>query len=349
MSVPISKICAVALTILVCVASNSATANSAVVVESAESTLQQVEKSAPDISNGEYEAPLDDAPPLVAVGQWQISAALGYGQRSNVLLGEDDFDIYLIPSIKYYGESFFFENGTLGFTLNENANQAWSVVAELNPYVAQFYDSHLDNFFAIDNLNGNSLAEVPTLGTSSDFTEDLSEGPLQPADGPEREYIQQITLNKPDWSVDLGIQHNWFFDNGTSLISQLFTDVSSEHQGHRFEWLFSGSFSTDSSQERRVIGQWHGMWQLGVSIMDDKSSQYYFGIDERHTDIKDIYYQTDWAFNPLASITLFYPLNENMRLVGFAKYQHLDDTIYQSPKVNEHGISTFYFGVAYDF
>ncbi|WP_394493989.1 MipA/OmpV family protein [Shewanella sp. ENK2] len=55
----------------------------------------------------------------VVVGEWDISVAVGYGNKTNPIANYDDIPLYAIPSIAYYGESWFFDNFNFGYTLTE--------------------------------------------------------------------------------------------------------------------------------------------------------------------------------------------------------------------------------------
>lgn len=67
----------------------------------------------------------------IPVGEWDLGLALGYGQKSNPLRHQDDIPLYVIPSIAYYGENWFFDNGNLGLTLAESENYTINLVTAL--------------------------------------------------------------------------------------------------------------------------------------------------------------------------------------------------------------------------
>ncbi len=65
-------------------------------------------------------------------GEWQFALSLGYGQVESIIGNVDDYDLYLLPSISYYGENFFLDNTTIGYTLYENSNLYIDLVGRLN-------------------------------------------------------------------------------------------------------------------------------------------------------------------------------------------------------------------------
>src|SRR3954471_2140080 len=49
------------------------------------------------------------SPECAVVGQWEISASLGVGQRSNPVEGKSDIPLVVVPHISWYGKRFFLE------------------------------------------------------------------------------------------------------------------------------------------------------------------------------------------------------------------------------------------------
>ena len=50
------------------------------------------------------------------IGQWQLSVAFGMGVRSSPIHGGDSVPLYVVPSISYYDEHFYFDDATLGYS-----------------------------------------------------------------------------------------------------------------------------------------------------------------------------------------------------------------------------------------
>ena len=65
----------------------------------------------------------------VVVGDWSLSVSLGYGERSNPIVGGRDIPLVVVPQISYYGKRFFLENLDVGVTLYEDATNTLNLLA----------------------------------------------------------------------------------------------------------------------------------------------------------------------------------------------------------------------------
>ena len=274
---------------------------------------------------------------LMQIGQWQLQLAVGYGKRSALIVGEDDFKFYVAPNITYYGEQFFFDNGTLGYTLHQSENLAVSVVCELNPFVKYFDDTHLNNlFFPVLDSSVSSPTEDSgdELMGSDDDSNDGAENAFQ-------QVAEQLTERK--WSADIGLQLNYFFNEEQQFNIKLMRDVSGLHQG----WRLSSNWSMS-------ISDWlpenlYGQITLGLDWIDDKSADYYFS----HISPEEYYYSYNYqaksAFIPSIAVNLKKPITEQMSVVFYYKYQALGDGIKNSSIVKSNDIITQFIGVNYAF
>jgi len=310
---------------------------------------------------GEEELKGPETAELINVGDWQIGLAFGIGKRTSVVYQQDDIPLYLVPSIKYYDEHVFFDNGTLGYTWHENHKFAFSVITELNPLAAQFYDYHPENVLFDNALSGEAAAPVTDAEDfNGDASDEITGEPTQGQDGqdsegpkqqPVEKSIKDIKLKQPRWSLDAGLQLNWFINQNQSLVAQVFTDVANLHNGQRFELLWSYGLRFDQFEKVKdsELGHWRAQVQLGLSYLNKTTSQYYYGIDQRHLASGEITYNAKAALNPSFSITATRPLSRHLKLLLFYKQQSLDSTISQSPKITDDKLNTYFAGVVYEF
>lgn len=281
---------------------------------------------------------------LVEVGQWQLGLTLGVGHRAAVVTGEDSQSTFVLPSVQYYGERVFFDNGTLGYTLLEQESLVLSLITEFNPMAAWFYRDHPDNWFSQQAFSDSTIDSVQmdlggkvTEGTPVDADNLDPTGPEFSDDVREEVDIPLTQLEKPSWSVDAGAQLNWFFNRKSGLGVQYFFDASLLHKGQRLElnWFY---------RDRLESGyQWQ--FELGTSYLDKAASDYYFGVRRGQHKL----YQAGASFIPYASATLIKNLNANWSLIGHLYYQGLSDEISNSPKINTSTRLTYMLGVRYGF
>ena len=96
---------------------------------STEISLESVNKD-PEVTEQQ-----DSATPTsqqAEAGEWDVSVSLGYGQVESIIKNVEDYNLYLLPNISYYGEDFFVENTTLGYSLYEGQDLYVDLVGLLN-------------------------------------------------------------------------------------------------------------------------------------------------------------------------------------------------------------------------
>lgn len=110
----------------------------------------------------------------IAVGQWQISVALGIGVRRNPLFDADDTPLLVLPEVSYYGERFFLRNLDMGFTLLETPRHQLNVL--MTPSYDQMYFNRWDplNFIFPSGIasasSASNFAAPPTERNYSNFS-----------------------------------------------------------------------------------------------------------------------------------------------------------------------------------
>lgn len=278
----------------------------------------------------------------VDVGSWSVGVNFGLGQRSTFITGQDDVNIFVLPDIHYYGEQLFFDNGTLGYTLAETENHVFSAITELNPYGLYFEQSALGESFNPLFLVDQGAQASSEL--SSDDTRLMTE---PPADGTnvnnafeqERDYLS-YSLPKPDLSLDLGVQHNWFINASQNVTIKVVADVSNRHSGFRGKFTWS---------KKHLLGSVRLKFNLGFDWLDSKSSNYYFGLVPTIAELENDKYELGSTINPYMSLTASIPLSEKMSLVSHVKYVKFDADINHSPVTSKGYSLTHFAGIHYKF
>lgn len=281
------------------------------------------------------------------IGEWSLGINFGYGQRSAFILNQEDLNFYILPDFHYYGKNLFFDNGTLGYTFYERQNYAFSAITELNPYGFYFdqtaFGETFDRLYILKAENTN--IQVPDRVSSSDeFIVDESFSDLSSELGPTTgdEYLVDkdalTKINKPGFSLDAGVQLNWFFQQQQVTV-KLVTDVSSKHNGSRarINWVRSNKF-----------GDFGLQWGVGFDWLDKATSSYYFAVNTSSSKTILTKRLSD-TINPFISLTTSYPLATNLFLVAHLKYLKLDKEIRKSPIVNADHSVTQFLGLNYKF
>lgn len=71
-------------------------------------------------------------PGRVAISEWEVSLATGYGVLENPIADKPDGETHFLPSFSYYGDRFFISNLNLGYSLLEERNFYLDLIARPN-------------------------------------------------------------------------------------------------------------------------------------------------------------------------------------------------------------------------
>jgi outer membrane protein len=168
-------------------------------------------------------------------GQFQLSVALGAGQRSNPLYGGDNFPMLILPDFSYYAQSWFIDNGTIGYSLEQNDDFAVSLVTRLNSEKGYF-----QRWFAGNVVNLKSSSSLLSIDH----------------------------VAKRPTALDAGLQFNWFGEQWQSRLN-LWQNVNSKYSGQnaslnwsRFWPLAGGLFDLSATlywKSAKLIDTYYGV------------------------------------------------------------------------------------------
>lgn len=252
--------------------------------------------------------------------QFQMSVALGAGQRSNPLYDGESFPMLLLPDFSYYTDSWFIDNGTLGYSLAQNDQFAVSLVMRLNSEKGYF-----QRWFA-----GN----VITMNTSGSFL------PPEVETGAERSVstVSVEQVKKRPTAVDAGLQFNWFGEQWQSRLN-LWQDVNSKYEGQnaslswsRFWPLAGGQFDLSTTLH----------WK-SAKLIDT-----YYGVGEDELYYLERY-QGRASWQPELRVGWQKALTSRWSVLTFYRYLHLDDAMTDSPLVQDNSVQTWFIGMSYRF
>jgi outer membrane protein len=263
------------------------------------------------------------SPECAVVGQWEISASFGFGQRSNPVAGESDIPLVVVPQISFYGKRFFLVNLELGYTFLETERNTFNLIATPGYDRVFFHRSDPQNIF------------VPTSGGSFNAP-NLPPGatPGRGGDG-----------NDKGLDVEGGVQ----IDVGTRRTTYLIGP----------EWTFAyGRFSGQLNATREVTGRHDGTEVRGAlaaplfagrfgSLVASggftwKSAEvvrYYYGVDGL--------YEPDSSLSPFVKLRYSKELSDRWALNVFAHYEKLSSSISKSPLVSDDEVTTAFAGLVF--
>ena len=254
----------------------------------------------------------------------EISISLGGGVLTNPVANKSSIPLVILPSIKYYRQNVFFDNGIVGYTFNPTQNFQISAIAKPN----------FENLFFVES---SAIASV-LVGFRG-----LSEAQLESLQADEYLFEDDFAIRDRKWAFDAGFQANWFVDEKLHLTLNYVHDVTNVYKGSnglaRMDYVL-----LKEPKSKLLLTISSGFEWKSANLIN-----YYYGIDERD-DVPDFFhYQTSSAFTPFFSLKVKQQFTENWRLLGLFKKEFLGNNISDSPIIVDDTIETFFVGLEYAF
>ena len=258
---------------------------------------------------------------------WNLGVSVGYGQRSNPLVGADPLTMVAVIDLSWYGKRWFFDNGDVGFTLEDNELFTLNSVLKMNG--ERLYFEHANSLLVsfVDETNsGTDAGETPTDGNGG------SDG----GDG-----FKNIEYDIPDRNIALeaGVEFltdgDWGFFNVAA-----FSDVSDTHGGYQLDVGYGQSF---------LWRQWVFSGSLDLSWKSEQLNNYYYGVRKSESNNEFPEYHADAGVNVSARILARYYLTKHVSMAALLEAELLSDAVADSPFVDDDVVTTAYVGVKYNF
>lgn len=265
---------------------------------------------------------------------WTLGVSLGYGQRSNPLVGADDLDMVAVVDLSWYGKRWFFDNGDLGFTLEDNEYLTINSVVRLNG--DRLYFEHANSLVV-------SFVDGANSGGDSNNGGDIPSGEGNDGETPtdDRDKFKQIRYDLPDRNiaVEAGIELLTDGDWGFLNIGA-YSDISDAHQGYQFEVGYGYSY---------LWNRWVFSGSLDLNWKSDKLNNYYYGVLQSESNKTFSAYEASSGLNASARVLARYYLTKHLSAAALLEYETLSSAIADSPFVDDSGVATAYMGIKYNF
>ncbi len=262
----------------------------------------------------------EDEDGCVESEQFKLSVALGAGQRSNPLYDGESFPMLVLPDFSYYADSWFIDNGTLGYSLKQNDQFAVSLVMRLNSEKGYFQRWFAGNVITLNSSGAFLPPEVET-GTEKSMS-----------------MVSIEDVKKRPTALDAGVQLNWFGEQWQGRLN-LWQDINSKYEGQnaslswsRFWPLAGGQFDLSTT-----------LYWKSAKLIDT-----YYGVDEDELYYLERY-QGRASWQPELRLGWQKALDPRWSLLTFYRYLHLDSAMTDSPLVQDDKVQTWFVGVSYRF
>ncbi|BDM63406.1 outer membrane MltA-interaction protein MipA [Shewanella sp. NFH-SH190041] len=261
-------------------------------------------------------------PATVPVGQWQLGIAAGWGEKSNPLYQFDDIPIYLIPSIAYYGERFFFDNGLLGYTLADQTHYSVNLMGSFSSDRAWFERWDPSNIFTGTGYQLSQPTQLP-----------------HPYHLPPETPLQIQSLEGRNFTYLGGIE-GFFYTKAGNFRLALAHDLFKVHHG----------------SEAQI--KWFTNWQLRklkvdlALALDWKSHEvvnYYYGVRPSENLYWSEHFHGRSTWNRSVELNFSYPLTEHLEMLLLGRYTRFGTGIANSPLLKQDYSHSLFVGAAYRF
>ncbi|ABV86207.1 MltA-interacting MipA family protein [Shewanella pealeana ATCC 700345] len=268
-------------------------------------------------------ASCDNNTDCIEVGRWDLGFSLGYGNKSNPLKDYKDIPIYVVPTLAYYGNSWFFDNGNIGYTLAEGENYTVNMVTTFSHDSAFFHRWDPSNIFLLSG-SGNQSATSSIGATMS------TKSIVEPVIG---------ELENRNFTY-LGGDEAFIYTRFGIVHASVAHDILDVHGGleSKLKWFYN-----------IPLDKWNFEFAAVLDWKSDEVVDYYYGVRPSESLYWNQAYQAESALNKSIEFTGQYVLTENWNLLLVARYTDIADAIVDSPLVDKDYTSTYFVGAAYRF
>ncbi|WP_448569216.1 MipA/OmpV family protein [Thalassotalea ganghwensis] len=259
-----------------------------------------------------------EPPPIgeTVVGQWNFSVLAGYAVIENPLKNRDDIDTHLLPTWSYYGDRFYIDNTSLGYSLVEQEQFILDVVGYLNEEGA---------YFNLDNAQWSFL-------DVSNFV------PHRDKLRPNRKPIVYEEIER-DFSYMAGISMVWPNDWLQAKLTYG-QDISAGHHGAEVSLDLFNYYQ---------LGNFQFSWQLGAVYKNRTLVEYYYQYRPEELGGFDSPYKFDHVVNSHLQLAVSYRLSTSFDLVLSLKQTWLDEGVMSSKLVEKDRYLKGLVGVNFKF
>ncbi|MFB2649201.1 MipA/OmpV family protein [Shewanella mangrovisoli] len=251
----------------------------------------------------------------VSAGDWQISLAAGYGALENPRAKVENINTWILPTWYYYGENFYVENFTLGYSLYESE----SFIVDLQ---TRFNEDGF--FYEFDGLNKLLLSDI------------LGYTPVKQPINPKVVKFEEIERNL---SYLGGLNATWVTPY-LDISLGYFHDITGVHQGNEIQLRL----------KRSQAFSWGALgFEIGAIRKSENLVGYYYQLTKEEEGPLRTKYQPSAAINYHARSVVNVPIFDSVNFVAILEYTWLGQEITDSVLIDKAGYVSGFVGISYDF
>ncbi|NKF49660.1 MipA/OmpV family protein [Shewanella sp. WXL01] len=259
----------------------------------------------------------------IDIDRWDLALAIGLGSRSNPLSDYENIPVYVVPSIAYYGDNWFFDNGNLGYSLIESERFTINLATTYSDDSGFFNKWDPSNIFMLANgyqrssVSASSAQQAEMVDKTIDFDE-LGD----------RNFTMLATIE------------GFYFSRFGVLKAAIGHDMFNVHNGAQADFKWNYSIAVDN---------W--VFDTGVSATwkSEDLVDYYYGIRVTENTFWHQQYRASSAWNFGAELTARYLIATHWDALLALRYTKFAKAISDSPLLSDDYSSTYFVGMAYRF
>lgn len=255
-----------------------------------------------------------DSQQLVKKDTLHASISLGYGGIENPVRSSDNITTPLLPSIAYYGDNWFFDDFSFGYSLLETQDYYLDISTRFNDDGFFFELDGIDKLFAVGPISESPTAPHYTPISLQPIKRDLS-------------YLGGLAFGFQ------GVADIWF---------ELATlqDITDVHNGHEIQF-----------NAYRAMPLYQGMLALeaGINYKNDELIEYYYRVRKGEAISRLPQYDLQSSVNYHLKVNYEYPLSDDWSVDVKVKHTWLDSRLADSPMIDQSGYFSGFAGIKYTF
>lgn len=256
-------------------------------------------------------------PQLIKKSTIHASITVGYGGIENPVLDADDVTSPILPSFAYYGDNWYFDDFSVGYSLYETENFYVDLLGRFNDDGFFFELDGVDKLYATGVVRSSSGR--PTLPSASPIN---------------------LTPIERDLSYMAGLSSAVNVYDGMWLSAAYVHDVTNVHNG--YEILLNGY------QVFELFSGTAGI-EAGINYKNEELIDYYYTVNPSESKTRLLSYNLESATNYYLKVSYEYPISDSFSLDFKLKHTWLDSNLANSHMINKNGYFSGFTGITYHF
>jgi outer membrane scaffolding protein for murein synthesis (MipA/OmpV family) len=246
------------------------------------------------------------------------SITLGYGGIENPVINADNITSPVLPSLAYYGEHWYFDDFSVGYSLLETPSYYLDLFGRFNDDGFFFELDGIDKLFAVSAVSSKSGGR-PSIPSATPIN---------------------LTAIERDLSYMVGLSSAVQLYDDVWLNTAFVQDVTDVHNGHEF-------FVNVYRNFEMLFGL--ASLEIGAVYKNSELIEYYYTVAAGESKTRLPHYNLTSAINYHVKASYSYPINESVSIDLKLKHTWLDSNLVHSQMVDKGGYFSGFAGVTYHF